>query len=98
MGHSHPVNDAAPHAIDPENEVDSKKTASMFFWWSLVLFISLWLSFSFFGFLNEEELIRKVDRAPTTQLDALREQEKVELGGAGSRKSIDDAIHAYARK
>lgn len=98
MGHSQPISDETPQAIDPEHDVDGKKTAAMLFWWSLAFIASIWLSFVFFGFLTEDELIRKVDRAPTTQLNSLREQEKAELAGTASRKSIDDAMRAYVGK
>jgi len=98
MGHSQAAHDDVPHPIDPEHDVDGKKTASWLFWWSLAFAASIWLSFLFFGLLTDDELIRKVDQAPTTQVDQLRELEKTELAGAGSRKSIDEAIKAYVGK
>ena len=84
--------------IVPEQHVVGKKTATAPFWFSLAFAISIWLSFVFFGFLTDDELVRKVDQAPTTQLDALRQQEAAELGASGARKSIDDAMRAYVGK
>ena len=98
MVHSRAGDDEIPRPIDPENDVDGAKTAKWLIAWSIVFAISIWLSYVAFDLVSDDEISRKVENAPTLELDKLRADEKAELEAAGTRPSLDQAINKYTQR
>ena len=98
MVHSRAGDDEIPRPIDPEHDVDGGKTARWLIAWSLVFAFSIWLSYVAFDLVSDDEISRKIENAPTVELDNLRANEKQELEGVGTRPSLDHAIHKYIQR
>src|SRR5262245_21505783 len=98
MTHTSAGDDEIPHPIDPEHDVDGKKTAKMLIYWTIGFAFTIWLSYVFFDLVSEDELSRKVEKLPNADLNKLHENEKGELEAAGTRPSLEDAMRKYTQK
>ena len=79
--------------LDPENDIDAKSAARWVIGGAIVLFISLWLMVPIFTQVQDYEQRRKVNEAPNTELDAVREAEGEFLAGQNpTRKNLEDVL------
>ena len=79
--------------LDPENDIDAGKA----FWWfigsTVVLFGALWLFVPVFIQVQDFEVNRKINLAPTTEFDNVKKSEFKFLNGENpSKKNIDDVV------
>ena len=84
--------------LDPENEIDAGKA----FWWfvgsGVVLFGCLWILVPIFVQVQDFEINRKINLAPTTEFDDVKEAEMEFLnGGNPSKKNIDDVVNSLRK-
>ena len=97
----HADHDARPLPIDPEHEVDGKKTAKWLIVSTIGFAFSWYLLVVFFDLIVGMEREKKIDHSPATDLQKQREKDQRELtleqdlGGGTRRISIDRAIDAY---
>ena len=81
--------------LDPENDIDAKSAARWVIGGAVVLFISLWLMVPIFVQVQEYERRGKVDQAPTTEHDDVRDAELEFLqGGNPSQQDIEDVLRS----
>lgn len=85
--------------LDPENDIDAGKA----FWWflgsSVVLFGCLWILVPVFVQVQDFEKDRKINQAPTTELNDVKKAEYEFLTGANpAKKNIDDIVNSIRSK
>ena len=85
--------------LDPENDIDAGKA----FWWflgsSVVLFGCLWILVPIFVQVQDFEKDRKINQAPTTELNEVKEAEYQFLHGANpTKKNIDDVVESINKQ
>ncbi len=88
----HPPLPAGIEAIDPEHDIDAKRTL---FWLVVVtfgVFVSVWLLYHLFSFVITGERARKIDELPALELQQQRQWENQALSGQGGGRSIDEAM------
>jgi hypothetical protein len=82
-----------PLPLDPEHDIDAKSATLWFVGSTIVIFLSLWLLVPIFLRVLDHELQRKIDQAPTTELNEVRDQEAEFLnGGNPKKKKIADVV------
>jgi hypothetical protein len=85
--------------LDPENDIDAGKALWWFIGSSVVLFGSLWLLVPIFVQVQDFEQNRKINLAPTTEYNDVRDAEFEFLnGGNPAKKNIDDVVKALRPK
>lgn len=84
------THDAVP--LDPENDIDAKSATRWVIGGAIVLFISLWLMVPIFIQIQDFEYQRKVNDAPTTELDDIRDAEQAFLSGQNPTKQDLDTV------
>jgi hypothetical protein len=84
--------------LDPENDIDAGKALWWFLGSSAVLFGCLWILVPIFVQVQDFEINRKINLAPTTELDDVRKAELEFLhGGNPTKKNIDDVVNNLRR-
>jgi hypothetical protein len=79
--------------LDPENDIDAGKALWWFLGSSFVLFGCLWILVPIFVQVQDFEINRKINLAPTTELDDVKEAEMEFLkGGNPTKKNIDAVV------
>lgn len=82
-----------PVALDPEHDIDAKSATIWFIGGTLATFGILWVLVPIFLRVLDEERIRKVDTAPTTELTKVRgEQDAFLNGGNPQKKKLADVL------
>jgi len=77
--------------LDPENDIDAGKAVYWCVGTSVVLFACLWVLVPIFLQVQDAEIQRKINNAPTEELDTNTATENEFLGGANpTKKNIDD--------
>lgn len=102
MGHatSHHPQPGATHTpvpLDPERDIDAKSTSIWVLASAIVLFISLYFMLPLFDAVMSKERDRKINNAPTNELDKARAQEATFLHPPG-KKSIEQVMQEMAGK
>jgi hypothetical protein len=91
--HHAPGQTHEPLPLDPEHDIDAKSATLWFVGSSVVIFLSLWLLVPIFMRVLDHELKSKIDMAPTTELNDVRDQEAEFLnGGNPKKKKIADVV------
>jgi hypothetical protein len=91
--HHAPGQTHEPLPLDPEHDINAKSATLWFVGSSIVIFLSLWLLVPIFLRVLDHELQRKIDQAPTTELNEVRDQEAEFLnGGNPKKKKIADVV------
>ena len=85
--------------LDPENDIDGIKAV----WWCLgtcvAVFGCLWLLVPIFLQVQDVEISRKVNEAPTTELNQkIATEDKFLHGDNPTKKDIDDVVDALRPK
>lgn len=84
--------------LDPENDIDAGKALWWFLGSSVVLFGCLWILVPIFVQVQDFEINRKINLAPTTELDDIRNAEFEFLnGGNPTKMTIEDAVKNYGK-
>lgn len=84
--------------LDPENDIDAGKALWWFLGSSVVLFGCLWILVPIFVQVQDFEINRKINLAPTTELNEARESEDDFLNGNNpTKKSINDVVNKLRR-
>lgn len=84
--------------LDPENDIDAGKALWWFLGSSFVLFACLWILVPIFVQVQDFEIDRKVNQAPTTELDEMRAKAALFLKGDNpTKKNIDKAMESYVK-
>ena len=84
--------------LDPENEIDAGKALWWFLGSSVVLFGCLWILVPIFVQVQDFEINRKINQAPTEQLDKQKAIETEFLnGGNPAKKNIDDVVNSLRK-
>ena len=85
---------ASEYAIDPDHDIDAKKTIIVLGVSTAFVFGSVWLLYLIFSIVIHEQRISRVEQAPTSQVDELRayEADMLRAGDEPKRKSIEDSI------
>jgi hypothetical protein len=99
MGHahaSHTATGAHPQPHDPEHDIDAKSTSTWVLVSAVVLFISLYFMLPLFDVVMTAERDRKVNQAPTLELDAARSKENEFL--RGGKKTIEQVMQEMVKK
>jgi hypothetical protein len=79
--------------LDPEHDIDARSATLWFVGGALVFFASLWLMLPIFLNVFEVERHKKIDQAPTTEYDDVKDAEMEFLKGANPKqKNIDDVV------
>jgi hypothetical protein len=101
-----PTDDAAAAHVpplDPLHDIDGKKTFHWVLFFTVTVFLSMWLLSIVYGYILDQEHQVKIYDRETAELNALREREAAELrrtedlGGGRERISIDEAIRRLAK-
>ena len=84
--------------LDPENDIDAGKA----FWWFLgscvVLFGCLWILVPIFVQVQDFEVNRKINLAPMTEYNDVKDAENEFLNGANpTKKNINDIVKGMRR-
>ena len=87
-----------PRGHDPAHDVDGKRLTLWLAGSAVGVFATVGILLVLFEQIIEHQRHKTVELTPTTQLDALRAREAVDLAGTAGTKSIDDAIRAYVQK
>jgi hypothetical protein len=86
-------------AADPEHDIDARSATIWVVAGAVVLFISLWVMVPIFVRVQEAERMRKVDTAPNSELEDVRDAERSFLRGDNpQKKSIDQILQQMAGK
>lgn len=102
--HPDAAHDETPLPIDPEHDVDGKKTAKWLIGSTLLFAFSWYLLVVFFDLIVGMEREKKIDHFPAADYQKQRDKEQRELtleqdlGGGNKRVSIDRAIESYVSK
>lgn len=99
MGHghaSHTHNGARPEPHDPEHDIDAKSTSTWVLVSTVVLFISLYFMLPMFDVVMTAERNRKINLAPSEELDAARAKEDKFL--RGGKKTIEQVMQEMVKK
>lgn len=84
--------------IDPEHDIDARSATLWFVGGAVALFLSLWLMVPIFMRVLEAERVRKVDSAPTTELNDVRDAEREFLRGQNpTKKNIDQVLQSLRK-
>jgi hypothetical protein len=84
--------------LDPENDIDAGKALWWFLGSSVVLFGCLWILVPIFVQVQDFEINRKINLAPTTELNEVREAEDDFLNGNNpTKKNINDVVNKLRR-
>ncbi|MCK5942105.1 MAG: hypothetical protein KAI24_09065 [Planctomycetes bacterium] len=87
-----------PVPVDPENDIDAKSATLWVIGGAAVLFLSLWVLVPIFVQVQDYEQRRKVNDAPTEELDKILATEREFLsGGNPKNKNIDDVVDSLRR-
>lgn len=89
--------------IDPEHDIDAKKTLTWLIFWTISIFISLWLLLQLFKVVIFRERQDKVEATQPITLDDLRDQEEALLRGGpqadgSQRMSIEEAMREVVER
>ena len=76
--------------IDPEHDIDAKKTVVWLVVWTLSIFASLWLLLQLFKVVIADVRDTKIDAVQPVDLDELRQREEAIL--QGGRMTIQEAM------
>ena len=99
MGHahaSHTQHGATPQPHDPEHDIDAKSTSTWVLVSAVVLFISLYFMLPMFDVVMTAERDRKINQAPTLELDSARATEEKFLHGP--KKTIEQVMQEMVKK
>jgi nitric oxide reductase large subunit len=99
MGHAHASqthNSAQPKPHDPEHDIDAKSTSIWVLVSAIVLFLSLYFMLPMFDVVMTAERDRKINQAPTLELDAARATEEQFLHGP--KKTIEQVMQEMVKK
>lgn len=84
--------------LDPEHDIDARSATMWVIGGAVVLFISLWLMVPIFIRVLQHEQIKKVNEAPTTERNDVRDAELEFLNGANpSKRSIEDVLETLRK-
>jgi hypothetical protein len=84
--------------LDPENDIDAGKALWWFLGSSVALFGCLWILVPIFVQVQDFEVNRKINLAPTTEFDDVRKAELEFLHGSNpTKKNIDDVVNGLRR-
>lgn len=70
-----------PTPLDPENDIDARSAAIWVIGGTIVFFLSMWLMLPVFTRVQEEEHRRKVEEAPTVELQGVLATQRQFLDG-----------------
>lgn len=93
-----PATSAPDLDIDPDHDIDAKKTLIVLGVCSAFVFGSVFVLYLVFGLVIDAQRISKIEQAPTPQLDELRQWEAEQLQAGPKRKSIEDSIRELTAK
>lgn len=96
-GHTASAMAGEPQAIDPERDIDAKKTTIVLIISTVFVFGSVWLLSHVFAVVVQSQRVERVEQAPTEQIDTLRAWEIEQLKAGDGRKSIEDSIKELAK-
>jgi hypothetical protein len=86
-------------ALDPEHDIDARSATLWVVFGTLVTFFCLWIMVPIFVRVLGAERMQKVDLAPNTELEDVREAEREFLGGGNpQRKNIDAVVDGLRKK
>ena len=84
--------------LDPENDIDAKSATRWVVGGTIVLFISLWLMVPIFVQVQDFENQRKINEAPTAEIDEHVSSEEAFLDGKNPKgKDIDAVLDSMRR-
>jgi hypothetical protein len=95
---------AAGHApeleIDPDHDIDAKKTIIVLGLSTVFVFGSVFLLYILFSMVIHDQRVTHFEQAPTPEVEALRAYEAgmLEAGEDPKRKSIQDSIRELSTK
>ncbi|MFY9341491.1 MAG: hypothetical protein WAT39_03300 [Planctomycetota bacterium] len=84
--------------LDPENDINARSATIWFVGGAIVVFFSLWVMVPIFLRVLEVERIKKVDSAPTTELNDVKDAEFDFLNGQNPKNRKIDEVLAQLRK
>ena len=84
--------------IDPDHDIDAKKTVIALVLSAIGVFVSVYLLFQLFTVVIFDVRVEKVEQSPTPQLDQIRQHEAQALGAGNGRISIEDSIQELVDK
>lgn len=88
-------------AHDPEHDIDAKKTVLWLVFWTIAIFVCMWLLLQFFLYLVEGERTRKINEVVPEAVQRLRAQELTDLTTTGEspygvrRLTLEQAMQRY---
>jgi hypothetical protein len=89
---------AGVEVVDPEHDIDAKRTLFWLVVCTLGVFVSGGLLFLLFEYVTHAERARKIDRLPTYERDAQREWEDATLAGRNGGRTIEEAMRRVGGK
>jgi hypothetical protein len=79
--------------LDPEHDINARSVTIWFIGGGLAIFLSLWALVPIFMRVLEVERFSKVDTAPHTELNDVKDHEMEFLRGANpKKKNLDDVL------
>lgn len=92
-----PVPSPRRREIDPEHDIDARKTITWLIFWTVSIFASLWLLLQIFKVVLFNERQDKVEATRPISLDELRQREEALLSegtraDGSPRMSIEEAM------
>ncbi|MCA8943807.1 MAG: hypothetical protein KDB80_14690 [Planctomycetes bacterium] len=80
--------------LDPEKDIDAKKTVIVLVIATVFVFGSVWILSYIFSAVSFSQVVERVERAPTPQITELRtyEAEMLQAGESPKRMSIEQAM------
>lgn len=88
-------------AHDPTHDIDAKKTVLWLVFWTIAIFVCMWLLLQFFLYLVDGERSRKIDQVEPEAVQRLRAQELNDLTTTGQSpygtryRTIEEAMQKY---
>jgi|SRR5688572_27277730 len=106
MAHADPHGHHAPHApthaadpVDPEHDIDAKSATLWVVGGALGVFFCLWIMVPIFMRVLEAERVRKVDSAPSVELNEAKAKEQKFLNGENpTKKNLQQVVDQLRRK
>lgn len=83
--------------IDPEHEIDERKTKVWFTFFAVFVFVTMWLLYLLFSAVVQQQRYDHIDKAPTVEKNTQQQWEADTLAGKNGGLSIDEAIRRVAR-
>ena len=83
--------------IDPEHEIDARKTKIWFAFFAVFVYVTWFLLEALFHAVVQEVRYDQIDRAPTAEKQAHQKWEADTLTGKNGGASIEDAMKRLAK-